>query len=132
MKRTSIPLGVIFAAVAVYLVGAGVSVILGRASLMSAAWLLQGLEVMGPFVFFLIAAAAAVVAYGVVRGATWARRAGVVLIAVFVFSAVPGVSSAVASQQPWPIALQAAKLMVAVALAQRLWRQHPPTTLFER
>jgi hypothetical protein len=66
-----------------------------RVSLMSGAYLLEGLEVMGPLVFLLAALLAAIAGVGLWYCRNWARRLALLLAVAFLAGAVPTVSSAV-------------------------------------
>lgn len=98
--RRERPPGVTVIAVAVLLASAYLAVLAalvagGRAPLMRGAYLLEGLELLGPAVF----AAAAILALGAGAGLlllrNWARRLTLLLIVALAAGAVPAVSSAV-------------------------------------
>jgi|SRR5919201_681885 NADH:ubiquinone oxidoreductase subunit 2 (subunit N) len=99
-----------------YLLVAGVLVASGRIALTSAAFLLEGLEVMGSGIFFAVAAAALVIAVGLLRRNNWARRGAALLIAAAFVGAVPAVSSAIADFRFATLTLQGAKVIILVAL----------------
>ncbi len=67
----------------------------GRVALSRAAFLLEGLQLMGPTVFFLVGSVVAVSAIGLLGLRNWARRTTSVLLAVTVGGAIPAISSAV-------------------------------------
>src|SRR6266571_2962023 len=94
------PLGVTAIAGSLLLVSAflfltGALAAAGQVALSKAAFLLEGLQLMGPAVFFLVGSAVAVSAVGLLGLCNWARRTTSVLLAVTVGGAIPAISSAV-------------------------------------
>jgi hypothetical protein len=89
---------------AIYLIVTGVLVAAGYASLATGAPLLNGMETMGPLIFFLAAVLLAVCAVALFKLRRWARRAAILFAAWFLANAVPTVSEAVAGARLWPLA----------------------------
>jgi hypothetical protein len=79
-----------------FLVITGVLIALGRAPLRSGAYVLEGLEVMGPAMFFLTALIATAIGFALLRRWPGGRRIAMLLFAFFGLAAVPAISSAVA------------------------------------
>jgi hypothetical protein len=67
----------------------------GSVSMSLGAPLLGGLELAGPYMFLLTGAAAALIAFGLLRLNNWARRAAILIAIIGVVMLVPTVSSAV-------------------------------------
>jgi hypothetical protein len=88
-------LGLSLLASSAYLLLLAVLIATSRVSLMSGAYLLEGLEVMGPLVFLLAALLAAIAGVGLLYCRNWARRLALLLAVAFLAGAVPTVSSAV-------------------------------------
>jgi hypothetical protein len=88
---------------AIYLIVTGVLVAAGYASLAAGASLLNGMETMGPLIFFLAAALLAPCAVALFKLQRWARRAAILLAAWLLANSVPTVSAAVAGARFWPL-----------------------------
>ena len=80
---------------AVFLVITGTLTSFGRLPLRSGAFLLEGFELMGPLIFFLVASLALIVGLALLKPWTLGRRIAIILFALFGFAAIPSVSSAV-------------------------------------
>jgi hypothetical protein len=78
--------------------------------------LLHGLELAGPYMFLLVGAIAALIAWGLLRLNNWVRRVAVVAALVGVVMLIPSVSAA-ASDFGWPLAWGGLGIMVRAALA---------------
>ena len=91
-------------------------VLRGSISLSAGAFLLQGLQLWGPAMFFLGSAISAVVATGLWMRQNWARRAACFLALALVVGAVPSVSSAVIDFRFAAMAREGVKVLVGVAV----------------
>jgi hypothetical protein len=99
---------------AAFLVIIGLLTALGIVPLRSGSFLLEGLELMGPVIFFLAAAASTVVSFALVFRWRGARRLTILLFALFGFAAIPSISSAVMEFRWFVIATEGAKLLSSV------------------
>jgi hypothetical protein len=97
----SLPAGVTAIAIAFLLVAAYLGLIgtitlasPGTVSMALAAPLLSGLELAGPYMFLLVAAVVALIAWGLLRLNNWARRAAIVVAFVGAVMLIPAVSAA--------------------------------------
>jgi hypothetical protein len=88
----------------------------GALSMRIGAPLLHGLELAGPYMFLLVGAVAALIAWGLLRLNNWARRVAVVAALVGVVMLIPSVS-ATASDFGWPLAWGGLGIMVRAAVA---------------
>jgi hypothetical protein len=86
----------------------------GQVALSRAAFLLEGLQLMGPTVFFLVGSVVAVSAIGLLGLRNWARRTTSVLLAVTVGGAIPAISSAVVDFRIWSLLPEALKVTICV------------------
>ena len=102
--------------VAIYLLAAGVLLLRGDVSLSAGAFLLEGLQLMGPVVFFIIGTLCALVAMGLWFRQNWARRAASLLSLALVVGAVPTVSSAVIDFRFADMAREGVKVLAGVAV----------------
>jgi hypothetical protein len=91
-------------------------------SLSLGAPLLHGLELAGPYAFLLAAAAAAVVAVGLLRQNNLARRAAFVICAVGMFMLIPKVSAAAVDISP-RFFLVGSMFVARVIIVWYLWQQ---------
>jgi hypothetical protein len=98
---SSIPTGVAATAIAFFLAAGylgllGVIMLAspGAVSMALGAPLLSGLELAGPYMFLLVAAAGALIGWGLLRLNNWARRAAIGAGFIGVVMLVPGVSAA--------------------------------------
>ena len=105
------------------LLQAGVSVVfavlllIGRVSLSTGAVLLGGgLEQLGPVVFLLQGAVAALLALGLWKGWRWSRLAAVAYCAAGVLMAVPATSSAVVDARVLAIVREGLQIMARVVV----------------
>jgi len=87
------------------------------APLSSGAWLLGGgLEQTGPVAFLLYAAMLLLIAAGLWKRWSWARRVGVLIAAAGVVLAVPAISSAVMDSRVLAIAREGMQIIVRVVI----------------
>jgi hypothetical protein len=86
----------VFLLAGVYLLAVGLTMLLrpGAVSMAAGAELLGGLELAGPYMFLLVSAVGAAVAFGLLRLHRWARWAAILLALIGVVLLAPGVSSA--------------------------------------
>ena len=103
----SVPTGITVIALVFFLAAAYLGVIgalmlaaPGTASMALGAPLLSGLELAGPYMFWLVAGIAALIASGLLRLNSWARRAALVAAFVGAFMLIPGVSAAAVDFRP--------------------------------
>ena len=99
---------------AAFLVVTGLLTAFGILPLRSGAFLLEGLELMGPGIFFLAAAASTAVGFALIFRWPGSRRAAILLLALFGFAGIPSMSSALAEFRWFATATQAAKLLSSV------------------
>ncbi len=99
---------------AAFLVIAGLLTIFRIAPLRSGSFLLEGLELMGPVIFFLAAGASAFIGFALILRWPGARRLAILLFALFGFAAIPSISSAVTEFRWFVIATEGAKLLLSV------------------
>jgi hypothetical protein len=99
---------------AAFLVITGLLTASGIVPLRSAAFFLEGLELMGPGIFFLAAGVAAVIGFALILRWPGARRLAILLFALFGFAAIPSISSAVMEFRWFVIAAEGAKLLASV------------------
>jgi len=111
---------VLFFAIAVYLLTAALLVYAGVLSFTTAAWLLGGMETMGPLIYLVFAAVAALIGWGVLRGKAWARHLATVVTGVVFVLAIPTISGAVAYSSIAVIAREGVKIIVCVVLFRYL------------
>ena len=86
----------VFLLAAAYLLAVGLTMLLrpGVVSMAAGAELLGGLELAGPYMFLLVSAVGAAVAFGLLRLHRWARWAAILLALIGVILLAPSVSSA--------------------------------------
>jgi hypothetical protein len=113
------PAGVTVIAVAVllasaYLAALAALVVGGRAPLMRGAYLLEGLELLGPAVFAATALLAGAAGAGLLLLRNWARRLTLLLIVGLAAGAVPAVSSAVIDFRFFTLAREGIKVIGGV------------------
>jgi hypothetical protein len=107
-------------AVAAYLAINGLLVLLGTVSFGSGAYLLGGLETMGPLIYFIVAVMVAALGYGLLRGWRWSRRVGVIAAGLVIAGTVMPVSAAVAYGQVLGMMIHGAKIIVAMMVIRYL------------
>ena len=90
-------IAVVFLLASAYLLVVGLTTLVspGTISMAAGASLLGGLELAGPFMFLLIAAAGLVIAIGLLWLHIWARRFAILVAMLGVVLLLPGVSNAV-------------------------------------
>ena len=99
---------------AAFLVVTGLLTAFGIVPLRAGAFLLEGLELMGPVIFFLVAAASTAIGFALIFRWPGARRIAIVFFALFGFAAIPSISSAVMGFRWLIIATEGAKLLSSV------------------
>jgi hypothetical protein len=111
-------IGILFFLAAAYLCVAGATMLIspGALPMRIGAPLLHGLELAGPFMFLLVGAASALIAWGLLRLNQWARRAALVAALLGVVMLIPSVSAA-ASEFQWPLAWGGLGIMLRAAVA---------------
>ena len=121
----TVPGGVIAAALlffslAAYLVFSAALVAFGVVSFTAGAWLLGGLETMGPVIYGIGAVVAAVIGWGLLRRQNWARHLGTLAAGVVFVLSIPTISGAVAYSQVPAIVREGVKIIVCVVLFRAL------------
>jgi hypothetical protein len=118
-------IAILFFAVAAYLCGVGLVMLLspGSASMALGAPLLGGLELAGPYMFLLTGAVGALVGWGLLRLNNWARRAAILLAVIGVVLLVPAVSSAVIGFQIKSLAFGGFGVMLRVMIVWYLFQE---------
>jgi len=108
----------LFALCGLYLAGAGLIILVypGTISLTVGAPLLFGLELAGPYMFLLMAAAAGGISWGLLSRANLARRAAVLAAIAGIVMLVPPVSAAAAMVQPMELAVDGLGIIFRVVL----------------
>lgn len=116
-------IAILFALTAVYLSALGVTMLLapGTVSLSMGAPLLHGLELAGPYMFLLTAAAAAAVAFGLFRLNNFARRAAIAICFAGMVLLLPKVSADAASFGP-SFFIAGSMVVVRMMIAWYLWQ----------
>lgn len=115
----------LFALCSAYLAFAGLAMLVrpGAISMSVGAPLLFGLELAGPYMFLLVAAIGAVIAWGLFNFSNIARRIAVFIAVAGVVMLVPIVSAATIMAQPKMLALGGIGIIVRVMIAWYLWRE---------
>ena len=88
-----------------------------------------GMEILGPLIFLIYAAAMAVTASGMLRLNNWARHVTIVVAALGVYFAVPAVSAAVISGELLPTIREGVQVILRIAAIWYLVQQ-PTRELF--
>jgi len=126
MKRPGgvVAIAVLFVLVAIYLVAAGVVMLVrpGAVSMMAGSPLLHGMELAGPYMFLLAGGVAAAVGWGLLRLRNWARRLAIVIGFAGLVMLVPGVSSAVADMRLAGLVSGGLGIIVRVIVIWYLWQ----------
>jgi hypothetical protein len=97
-----------------FLAISGLLATFGIVPLRTGSFLLEGLELMGPVIFFLAAAASTTVGFSLILRWPGARRIAILFFALFGFAAIPSISSAVMEFRWFVIAPEGAKLLSSV------------------
>jgi hypothetical protein len=105
---------------AVYLAINGLLVMLGVVSFASGAYLLGGLETMGPLIYFIVASLVAGLGFGLLRGWRWARRVAVIAAGLLIAGAVMPLSGAVAYSHIFGVIIHGAKIILAIVIIRYL------------
>ena len=115
----------VFALCSAYLASTGLVMLFspGTISISAGAPLLFGLELAGPYMFLLVAAVVAAVAWGLFQLNNNARRVAVFLVIAGIVMLVPIVSAATVMVQPKMLALGGLGIIVRVIVAWYLWRE---------
>jgi len=119
--------------VAAYLCVLGVVMLVspGAVSMALGAPFLGGLELAGPYMFLLLAAAGAAMGWGLLRLNPWARRAVILVALLGVVELVPTVSIAVVELRASPLIWGGIGVMVRVMIVWYLY-QEPVAETFRR
>jgi hypothetical protein len=99
---------------AAFLVITGVLTTLDLAPLRSGAYVLEGLELLGPVIFFLAAGTTTAIGFALLGRWPAARRLAILLFALIGFAAIPSISSAVTEFRWFVIVTEGAKLLSSV------------------
>jgi len=116
---------------ATFLVVTGLLTTFAIVPLRSGAFLLEGLELMGPVIFFLAAAAATAIGVALMLRWPGARRLAILLFALFGLAAIPSISSAIGEFRWFVIASEGVKLLSSVLVIFYLM-QPEVVTYFQR
>ena len=103
----------------------------GTVPMMLGAPLLFGLELAGPYMFLLLAAAGALIGWGLFRLSNLARRAAAIVAVLGVVMLVPSVSANVITLQWKGLFFGGLGVIVRVMIAWYLW-QRPVVEAFEK
>ncbi len=109
-------------ALAAYLALNGILVQLGLVSFTSGAYLLGGLEVMGPLIYWIIAAALVGLGFSLLRGWRWSRRLCLIAAALLIAGSVMPVSAAVVYSQVIAMILHGVKIILAIVIIRYLFQ----------
>jgi hypothetical protein len=122
----------LFVAVAAYLLTVALIMLVapGTLSMATGAPLLFGLELAGPYMFLLVAAAAAFTAWGLWCLHNWARRVAALAALIGIVMLVPKVSGDVSGGRYGILALGGLQIMIRVLIAWYLY-QAPVIQAFE-
>lgn len=93
----------------------------GTASMTLGAPLLNGLELAGPYMFFLAGAVGALIGWGLLRLNRWARRAAILVAGIGFVMLVPVVSAA-AVDFHWSLLTSGLGMIVRVMVVWYLWQ----------
>jgi len=110
----------LFFALAAYLLISALLIAVQVVSFTTGAWLLGGMETMGPVIYVLVAIVAALIGWGLLRLHNWARHLASVAAGVMFVLIIPTISSAVAYSRVPAIAREALKIIVCVVLFRYL------------
>jgi hypothetical protein len=108
-------IAVVFLLLGLYLVALAVLIASGSASLMSGAYVLEGLQLMGVVAYVSVAILALASAAGLLYCKSWARRLGCLLIAALFVGAIPAVSAAVVDFRFWSLIRDGSKVIACAA-----------------
>ncbi len=110
--------------VAAFLAITGILATLGVQPLHSGAFLLEGLELMGPVIFFLAAVVTVATGFALTKRMPFARRLAILLFALIGFAAIPALSSAVVEFRWLTLTEEGLKLLVCVLVIFQLMQPH--------
>ncbi len=102
----------------------------GTISMTMGAPLLNGLEVAGPYMFFLVGAAGAAIGYALLKLNNWARRLAIFAALLGAFMLIPSVSAAAVDFRP-ALLWTGSNLMIRVIVVWYLY-QSPVTESFQK
>jgi hypothetical protein len=94
----------------------------GLLSMAAGAFLLNGLETAGPFMFLLAAAFAVLIGYGLLQLNNWARRAAAALALLGIVLAIPAVSSSMVDMRATALVWGGLGIMVRAMVVWYLWQ----------
>lgn len=113
-------LGLSCLAMGAYIAVNGVLVALGTVSFASGAYVLGELTVMGPLIYFIVAALVAALGICILRGWRWSRRLAIVAAALLIAGAALPLSAAVVYSQVAGIVIHGAKIILAIVIIRYL------------
>jgi len=113
-----------FSLAAAYLLSVGLAMLIrpGLLSMAAGAFLLNGLETAGPFMFLLAAAFAVLIGYGLLQLNNWARRAAAALALLGIVLAIPAVSSSMVDMRATALVWGGLGIMVRAMVVWYLWQ----------
>ena len=116
-------IAVFFFSAAAYLVASGVLMLAspGAVSMAAGAFLLNGLELAGPYMYLLIAGIAGVIGWGLLRMHNWARRLSIIAAFAGFIMLIPIVSAA-ATDFRWPLVTGGLGIIVRIVIVWYLWQ----------
>jgi hypothetical protein len=112
----------VFAILGLYLLVCAALVSTGKASFTVGAWLLGGVETMGPVAYCGIALLGLALAAGLFAMQNWARGVALVVCGLVFFLTIPTISGAVAYARVGGVACQGVKMIVCVVVFRYLYR----------
>lgn len=107
-------------ALAAYIAGNGLLVLLGNVSFASGTYILGELVTMGPLVYFLVAVLLAGLGFALLRRWRWSRRLAIIAAALLVAGSVMPVSAAVIYSQVVGMVIHGAKIVLAIVIIRYL------------
>jgi hypothetical protein len=110
----------LFFALAAYLLLSALLIAVQVVSFTTGAWLLGGMETMGPVIYLLVAIVAALIGWGLLRLHNWARHLASVAAGVLFVLTIPTISSAVAYSHVPAIAREGLKIIACVVVFRYL------------
>jgi Na+-transporting NADH:ubiquinone oxidoreductase subunit NqrB len=118
--RGVIACALLFWAVGAYLLATALLVGVGAAPFTTGAWLLGGMETMGPGIYVIVALVAITIGAGLLYTQNWARHLASVAAGVVFVLTIPTISSAVAYSRTPAIVREGLKIIVCVVLFRYL------------
>ena len=106
--------------VGAYLAVDGLLVMVGVVSFASGAYLLGGLETMGPLIYLIVATAMMGLGFGLLRGWRWSRRVAIIAAGFLIAGAVMPLSADVAYSHVFGVIAHGAKIILAIVVIRYL------------